>query len=255
MKALLLLSFLLAFPAWGQLQAEPAGEARLVPGEPVQVRLKLLDPALLERVSPSRLKAAAVPRVLWFMHVDPWEVGESASAGATVVIGPEFRPDQEVRLRLPGGETTLRFKGFAFSPSTEKPEGDYAYQDVPWYERPWWRRAPLLAGLALLLGTALFFGKTAWHRRRARLARQRAREAWLGRLREASDIPALSKVWGERDALLADFPEAEAPIRGFFEVLNLHQFKPRPDQAGADEVARAKARLMERLSGGGGVGA
>jgi hypothetical protein len=249
----LLISILLFLPAlaWAQLTVRPVEARDYRAGDVAAAEIVLTDAAWFNRLTTARLRALLIDEVLWVQSVEPWQAkGGVFTARAKLVLGGKLDMTTPLVREWDGKPLTWRFEGWRFTPGGGAEEDlEFVGSVAPsrWRWPTWGNWILALFAMAGIL-IALLLPKW-WLRRCARRALERERALWIERLDAARDLSAVSKLWSERDALLAAWPTEEAALRSCFEVLNRHQFRPRVDEDGIREVLAAKAILRSQLSG------
>lgn len=221
-------------------------------GDVVEVELKLTDRKLMDVLSPSNLQSSFIPESLWFMSVSTWQLKtDGLQTSARVVVGKKFDPDKLAVLQVGAQAVEVRFVGWQFSPGSDT-GGDFLYQEVPWYYRPWWKKYGLfiLLFVSLISVLAARFFLTWRRKKQARELKLKQVSDLVQKLERACDMTALSQVWGSRDEYSKIFPSKHSSLRAFYDVLNQYQFKPYASDSELDEVLQAKRRLIDELARG-----
>ncbi len=248
----IVLAILLPCLAWAQLTVRPLEPSQAYrAGDVAPSLLVLTDATWFNRLTTARLRAFQVDENLWVQSVEPWQAKDGAfTARAKLVLGAKLDMARPWTTDW-GGETLVwRFEGWNFVPggsSKEELEFVATALGARWRWPTWGNWVLATLGMASLVLGALLPGW--WRRRRTRRAIEGHRQTWLKRIESVRDLTGASRLWAERDALLAAWPEEEGAIRECFEVLNRHQFRPRPDDEGVREVLAATSLLHRRLSG------
>jgi len=247
----LILVLCLSNMAYAQLTLTVKDPKANKPGDLVDVEMSLSAPDLMEKLTPSNLQNSFIPEALWFMSVGTWQLsGSGLKNTARVALGTKFT-DQPSKLTVAGREIQVSFENFHFSPG-EETEGKFIYQEVPWYQRPWWKKhgIALLTGLLAFLGIGVTF-VMRWQKKRLREKLARAMvDGLLQKLESARDLTSISQVWVARDDFNTVFPDKVQPLRNFFDVLNQYQFKPNCAEHELREIIEAKKKLIVDLKGG-----
>ena len=252
MSYVVMLILFLCTVANAQLRIQPKNNTTVTAGEIVEVQLLLEDKALMDKITPVNLQSSFIPDALWFMKVGTWELTSSGlTTQARVVLGQKFNPSQATKINIAGSEVEIVFAEWSFTPGKEV-EGQFIYQEVPWYERPWWKKH----GIAVLLIFLIASGGISYfylHWRKKKLLEKRTKalvDGLLLKLESARDMTSLSQVWAARDEFSSVFPEKSQEFRSFYDVLNQYQFKPSQQEHEIKEIIQAKAKLLSELKGG-----
>lgn len=252
MKYLVLLIGLCSSLANAQIVVTPTSAEVATPGDVITVKLRITDQTLVDTASPQKLQAASVPDALWFMSVSTWEMNaEGLTASARIVLGPKLIPSRPLEVSIDGTPVVLNLSELKFNPRADGSEDQLLYQEVPWYQRPWWKKHGLLS---LLLASGLLMGGTIygsrWRKRRQLEKRIKTqKQKLLSDLDAAKDLPTVSRIWLGRDEFETSFAEKKAELRSFFDVLNQVQFKPHFTQDDQKKVLEAKKKLVDVLRG------
>lgn len=250
---LYLIIFISSIPVWGQIIIKPISSGQKKYGEIVQAQIELSDRNLLTGLSPSLIQKSNIPKALWFMHVDPWQInGSRVLTQAKIVFGPEVDLTKVTVLKVGERLLNVEFLDWSLtSPGKQQPQ-PLMYEEIPWYQRAWWEKNKIFVLCVLILSGCLVFFfvrkmlRNHHKKNSATMERQRIKDMLL----KADSLESISKIWLKREFFFNKFPEEEASIRDFFNTLNQYQFKPSMNSDELKKVLEAKSKLMNKLYGG-----
>lgn len=249
-RIITLVLFLYQSSLWAQLSITPLKSGPHKSGEVVEAQLELKDKNLLTKLSPSLIQKSTIPQALWFMHVDPWQLsGTRMITQATVVLGPEFNTEKEVVLSVSEISVGVTFEGWNIAKSGQQQPQPLLYEELPWYQRAWWEKNKLLILIIIATVTSLafhFIRKILRTRAQKKFALKK-RQEMIDSFLHANSFEHISEIWLRREIAFDLFPEKEASLRKFFDVLNKYQFKPTATQEELSIALNAKNQLVEEL--------
>lgn len=168
---------------------------------------------------------------------------------AKVVFGPDFNPDEQLKVTVNGSLASLEFKGWLWNPQIKEVPKEFDYEKIPLLSKAWWIKNWPLISLFLLLCLGLvtpYFLSVIKKKKLERNIKERKKN-WLTVLAAADDREKISDIWRSRDEIKVLFHECQDEQRLFFEILNKHQFKPSMNETELAQIKRAKEELLAKL--------
>lgn len=226
------------------------------PGDLVDAQMTTDDPLIALASMKALLTTINLPKKVTFVSIRSADTPtQQEKFKAKVVFGPDFNPDEQLKVTVNGTLTSVEFKGWLWNPQIKEVPKEFDYEKIPLLSKAWWiKNWPLLTLFALVclgLGAPLFLSFL----KRKRLERKikERKQNWLSVLASAKDLEKISDIWRSRDEIRELFHDCQEDQRQFFDILNQYQFKPTLSQVELEQVTRAKeeflAKLVERQRG------